>query len=935
MDVNLKMNRARLMMSAATGLVLLMSGAAWAQTDDPAAPVAAKQPEAPEAEDSRTLDKVMITGIRSSIENSLLTKRNADTLVEVVTAEDIGRLPDVSIADSLSRLPGVTSQRTSGQASGINIRGLSQQLTFSTLNGREQVTLNGGRSVEFEQYPSELLASAQVYKSPKASLIEGGLAGTVELKTIRPLDYGSRKLAFNSRGSYSDRADEIYEADDSGYRVSVSYIDQLFDNTLGITLGYARLVQPDISSRFVGFDFSSSTTDFDSDGEADVYSFGFDAELAGGTDTRDGFVGTLQWQPTERFSWEIDSYYSRFVSDTVSRNFGTRVFGQVSDPRFVRVENPIVTGDALVGGQFTRLRPAGQNGLRVQTGVIDNKDTDDLLSIASKLEYVITERLSASVDVSYASAESRLKNATFVHLPLQSGPPSPRFDANVFLDFTYNGVDLPTINSITPDLDDLSSIYLTRGNLSPTDNEDELIAVSGDLDYEAGGSFFSSFEAGFRYSTRDASQTRASADIGTVNGTNFNGLTPIALTPENSVTRCFSGKFAKAGFPCFSTIIDPQAAIVAASGPIEFRDPPPTFVLQESFTVSEDVIAGYAQANIATNFLSVPVDGNVGVRVVKTDQSSAALASVAPGELSYTRVLPSANVIFHVTEQDQIRLAASRALSRPSLFGLGAGFSLSFNGTALTGGGSGNPALVPFLATQGDVSYERYFKNGGAFVAGAFYKSLETFIVQDRDESFDFSGLNIEDLLSPSDLADYQAAGSPTVGILNGVINGEGGYIWGIELGYTQNFDQLPAPFDGFGISANYSYTDSEIAFTSSSSGRELSLPLPGLSTHVANSTIFYDKNGFSTRVGLRHRSKFISPQAGLGTQLPFTDAETVLDYQASYEFQGGPMEGLTMFFQANNLTDEPVITYFGQEAQTGTIQYFGRQLFFGASYSF
>lgn len=870
-----------------------------------------------------------------SIEIAVDAKKNADTTVEVVSPEDLGRLPDVSVADALSRLPGISSQRTSGQASAINIRGLSQQLTFATLNGREQVTLNGDRTVEFEQYPSELLAGATVYKSPKASLLEGGIGGTVELQTVRPLDYEERKLTFNTRGSYSNRAGEIYDAREMGYRFSVSYVDQFLNDKFGVAFGYARLEQPDIAARFVGFNSAAGEVDFDRNGVSDVVSFGFDGELAGGKDERNGMMGTLEWRPSDRLTWSIDAYLSDFSSRTFKRQLGTRVFTQVTNPAWVRVENPIVVGDALVGGQFTRLRPAGQNGLRVQTVVADVSDRDRLVSLGSKLTYALTDRLKATIDVSYSKAESRAKNFVFVHLPLDIAPPTPRFNRNVFLDFAYNGIDLPTINSISPDLGNPASMYLTNANSAPTDNDDELFAVATNFKYEIGRGIFSSLDVGLRQSTRDAAQFRNSFNRGTVNGASFSALTPIALTSANSVTLGFHGRFSDSGFPRFSTIIDPEAAVIAASGPIVYDSPPANFVLEQSFTVSEDIFSGYAQANLDTHLMGVPLTGNLGLRVLETKQSSAARSTRAPGGITYARVLPAANFVLHLSERDRIRLAASRAITRPPLLGLGAGFALSFNGSTLVGGGTGNPALLPYLANQADLSYERYFKHGGALAIGAFYKSLDSFIVNDQDDSFDFSRLNLRNLLSPSDFTQFQQAGSPSVGILNGTINGRGGYVRGLEFNYTRMFDRLPSPFNGFGVIANYSYTESAISFTSSASGVELSLPLPGLSAHVTNGTLFYEKGGFSTRVGLRHRSEFVSPQQALGQQLPYTNAETVLDYQVSYRFHQGPLSGLTLLLQVNNLTDEPVITYFGQQAQTGTIQYFGRQLLVGASYNF
>ena len=130
------------------------------------------------AADPAPIEEITVTGFRSSLVSAISNKRDSDSVVESVTAEDLGKLPDISIAESLARLPGVTAQRTGGQASALNIRGLDQGLILTTLNGREQVATSGGRAIEFSQYPSELISGADVYKSPEARLIEGGLAGT-------------------------------------------------------------------------------------------------------------------------------------------------------------------------------------------------------------------------------------------------------------------------------------------------------------------------------------------------------------------------------------------------------------------------------------------------------------------------------------------------------------------------------------------------------------------------------------------------------------------------------------------------------------------------------------------------------------------------------------------------------------------------------------
>jgi iron complex outermembrane recepter protein len=191
MKSNFGLRRSRLMGSVATGVALLfmVSNGAQAQED--------KQ---------KTEDEVVVTGFRSSIASSIKTKKNEKSIVEVVTAEDIGKLPDVSIAESLARLPGLTTQRLDGRAQVLSIRGLGPDLSTALLNGREQVSTSDNRGVEFDQYPAELLASAVVYKTPYAGLIGQGLAGTVDLRTIRPLDHKERILSASARYEYNNRS---------------------------------------------------------------------------------------------------------------------------------------------------------------------------------------------------------------------------------------------------------------------------------------------------------------------------------------------------------------------------------------------------------------------------------------------------------------------------------------------------------------------------------------------------------------------------------------------------------------------------------------------------------------------------------------------------------------------------------------------------------
>ena len=193
--------------------------------------------------DTPSLGAVTVTGIRKGIEDAISVKKNADSIVESISAEDIGKLPDNSIAESIARLPGLSAQRVAGRAQVISVRGLSPDFATTLLNGREQVSTGDNRSVEFDQYPSELLSGVTVYKTPDAGLVGQGLSGTLDMQTVRPLSFGSQVVSFNGRLSQNSLGSAA-NAKSTGNRFSASYIDQFADRTIGVAIGFAHQETP-------------------------------------------------------------------------------------------------------------------------------------------------------------------------------------------------------------------------------------------------------------------------------------------------------------------------------------------------------------------------------------------------------------------------------------------------------------------------------------------------------------------------------------------------------------------------------------------------------------------------------------------------------------------------------------------------------------------
>ncbi len=289
------------------------------------------------------LGDVVVTGIRVGIQNAIDTKRESMSIVEAISAEDIGKLPDTSIAESISRLPGLTSQRAEGRASAISLRGTDPGFTTTLLNGREQVSTGDNRSVEFDQYPSELMSSVLVYKTPDAQLAAQGLAGTIDLRTIRPLAYGQPAVALNLRAEQNSNDDLGADSDDQGYRASFSFIDQFMDGRVGIAFGYAHLDSP-LATRGFGtyepwnpsggggaIDCPGGTAGGCSNNPGvapgQFATNGMKVRADMGSTERDGVMATLEFQPSDAYHGIIDIYYSTMDQTNDARSLEVNLGG--------------------------------------------------------------------------------------------------------------------------------------------------------------------------------------------------------------------------------------------------------------------------------------------------------------------------------------------------------------------------------------------------------------------------------------------------------------------------------------------------------------------------------------------------------------------------------------------------------------------------------
>ncbi len=737
------------------------------------------------------LEVIEVRGFSRSLIQSLNQKRFSDTVSEQLSADDLGALPDVSMADALTRLPGISAVRTGGQAAEINIRGLSGGFVFSTLNGREQVSTSGSRSIEFDQYPSELISSAAVFKSPKASLIEGGVAGTVELQTASPLDNDQQhKFTANVRGMYNDRASEVFDATEYGDRISFSYQGKFLDDTLGVALGYARLFQPSVATQFIGFAYNgnkdvdglANDTDGPADNPANEYiSEGFELQHLGGEETRNGYLTSIEWAPTDNFKLKGDAFLSRFDSESFARGFRVKFGG----PSAVYA-NPVLDGNAVIGGAINR---TSNSFTRVEIVNDDNQDFDEVDSYGINADWQITERLNVNADVSLSRAKSNFRNGLLWALVAEDATvENPVFDTNVSLNYQLNGLNLPDVGFNQADaFSDIDRVMVSKYGIYPYENEDEVKAFRLDFKYELENNWFSSIEFGARYSDREYSNNRSVFEYGN-DGAFSSTQPPLRLTDDMTTVVDWQGEFSY--FPSYLAI-DLDKALNAwfpngipqpvqtwgnADGVVDLDgDGEPdaqgyttnySWTMLQSGSVYEEVVSAYLMLNIDTEIGKLPVTGNIGIRRVDTDQSATVLENVggnpqlgaqyivddngivndlyAPSVLGikYTDYLPSLNLNFKVSDATQIRFAAAKVMARAPINRLAGDASASVNNDGeINGSSTNNPFLKPFYADQYDISYEQYFEDtDGALVVAAFYKNIDSFIDTVAIENFDFKG---------------------------------------------------------------------------------------------------------------------------------------------------------------------------------------------------
>ncbi|OWQ88722.1 TonB-dependent receptor [Roseateles aquatilis] len=897
----------------------LMAGAAHAQQ---AQSEADKQAAA-----DKTLDTVTVTGIRRGIEAAISVKKNADSIVEAISAEDIGKLPDVSIAESIARLPGLSAQRVAGRAQVISVRGLSPDFATTLLNGRELVSTGDNRSVEFDQYPSELLSGVTIYKTPDAGLVGQGLSGTIDMLTVRPLNFSNRVVTLNARGQRNSLGSAA-DSSATGNRVSASYIDQFADRTIGVAIGYAHQetpVQEDQVGLYEPWDTSARTGLV----PGTYNSGGIKALRRTGKNERDALMATVEFRPTKNWTSVVDGFWTKAKQEDTANQFEMSMTWNGNNAPLNWSNVTTNSSNTQTGGTFLNAYPLVRG--------MYNKRDDKIVAAGWNNKLKFDNGLSLMADVNYSRAtrnELNLENNTQL---LANGGVVPL--DNVKLAFSSGNFSqiVPGLTYSDPTKLFLQNTIYGSGYGKVPSVKDELTGFKlvGNMPAPAAVSnWFSDFDVGLNYADRSKKKRQPEGAI----NVGAQGNTAIGSDLQY---RPVDLSFAGLG-------MIPAWNVPGAVGRYMTFNPTDTesYLISKAWDVKEKVTTLFFKGNIESTTFGIPVRGNVGVQVVHTDQSSQAnyFDGTAPagsqvkplnGGKKYTDYLPALNLAWSLSDDQTLRFAVAKQMARAKVDQLRSSMDFGVDSTTGKPGASGgNSELDPWRANALDLSYEKYFGSKAYVSVAGYYKDLRSYIYTQGNDRYDFSRFVSGYVPQP---------GQPNallVGTYTAPYNGQGGKLKGVELTASLPFNLISKSLNGFGIVASASFNDSNIKVKdpeSASSVGDGFISLPGLSKRVYNLTAYYENDGFEVRVSQRKRSDFIGEIGNFNgaRTLRYVVGESIVDAQIGYNFSEGPLKGLGLLAQVNNLTNEAYRTYAGTKDRPLEYIKWGRTFLVGATYKF
>jgi iron complex outermembrane receptor protein len=882
-----------------------------------------------QASSENKLEEIVVTGFRESLNLALDKKREEIAAVDAIMAEDIADFPDLNLAEAMQRIPGVTINRESGQGRTITVRGLGGDFTRTNINGMETVagsTGNRGRGFDFNVFASELFQSIVVRKTQTADLDEGSLGATVDLQTARPFDFQGFRTALSGQASYNDVTENTnpraaglvsWSNDDRtfGALFSAAYSERNpFDEGFGTTRwgdnGQAVINRtPGGTGRPTG-NFGSCTA-CSSAAEFDTVNRAFHPRIPRYAESlldqkRYGLTGALQWAPADATQLNFDALYAYYSSQTENANAGSISFSRTNATGINEtvVRDYALDGDNLVYGVFDNVDLRSENGFERHITKYHQ------FTLSGSHEFSDTLRLTALLGTSENDLDTPY-NFSFAYDALNVDGYTYDFrNGNDRMPYLVHGIDMnnPALWTLTEARRRESSVvnsYDTGKFALEYDVTDALTLKGGVLvkqfevdmkDFSSGGVLAAGRQLVGVGDIGRSLPVGRDLDIPAGSDRNY-------IVPDVWKSAGYVGLFN-----------DPTYALTVSTG--------------DTRTVTEDDASAFVAVDFEYDVFSMPLRGTTGVRYAQTDVTSKGILNrtgvgnqLVQVDNEYTDTLPSINLVLEARDDLLVRFGAAKVMARPSLGDLTPGGTVNVGSRTVS---FGNPLLNPFRATNFDLGAEWYFKDEALLALGLFYKDIKSFSVREtRGLPFSETGLPLA-LLNGLDPA--------TAFEVTRNINGDGGWIRGMEFQYQQPFTFLPGAFSNFGFIGNYTYIESAVQYGMAPDGSTIRNDLLNLSRNTYNLTLYYETEKFSARISSAYRGKYLTAfPGGNGTTEEGVNDANNIDISASYNVT----DNFTVSLEGINMTDEYTDAYVDVDNLVSRYRHTGREILLGLRYSY
>ncbi|OLK01668.1 TonB-dependent receptor [Xanthomonas oryzae] len=874
------------MHSRTTTLALCITAALYCSGS---AMAAGQEQQAPASTPSATteLDTVTVTGYRASLEKSQSVKRAANSIVDAISAEDIGKFPDTNAAESLAHVPGISVDRQFGEGEKVSINGTDPALNRVLLNG--QTIASGdwggnpsdtsGRTFNYTLLSPEIIGLMEVYKTPEARIDEGSIGGTVIVHTRKPLDLPKNTIRGSVGYNYNNRSKE------GNPRGSALWSWKNDDETFGALISATHDKQDLARAGIEYFGYTTGdkippTATITGDGSNVATArvpAGISSAFFQQTRERNGLQGALQWKPDENNEFNLTGIYikGKYNNYSQARYVCPACNDDLKKVTRANVENGVVTSatvsDNTQGG--VNDQPYAQMDTNYRESTVTTKSLN-LRHDWSGEKWVFTTQIGDTEATGGKNPEYLMKYL------MQDGGYNYAFDGrNTAVNYDNGGAAnwaLPgnpaglapgaeTIPGTSPPVSPMQA-----GGIYYQKSKDQEKYFQWDASRDLALGPFNKLQFGYKYINHDNGVD--------ARGNRINTTDPVSLTqfnPGTTQSSLYDGLGASGDLTTWPT------ANLGAVRRYLLAQPqgPYNTDFGGSFDVKEITQNVYTQLN----FESGQWRGNVGVRLLDTTDKSEYWQSPDNGQ-SYSRVaetheyrkaLPSFNIAYDVTDDTVLRFSAAKVMARPRYGDLAGSFTVNSGNGNLTASG-GNPDLKPYESTNYDLAAEWYFAPSSMLSGEVFYRDISSYIVSTTVAEFrPRNGRNEEGI--------YQIT-TPT--------NASDAKVKGASINYQQTFGL------GFGLQANYTYAKAD-----ASTG----LNLPYLSRDTYNVIPYWEHGDWTVRVNYSYRSKYFTQLGRLASE-DFADSYKQLDLTASYQITD--YMGLT--FGATNLLDSTYKLYSG-----------------------